>query len=76
MMRRWQKALRDNVPNTKAMNFNKDESPVFEELNLAWATHELVSDHTDEILDWFASRKDGPKLMTAVKPRLDRRLLL
>jgi len=70
MMRRWQKALRDNVAAAKTMNLNKDESPVFEELNVAWAGHELVSDHMDAALDWLAARRDGPKLMTAVNPRL------
>lgn len=72
MTRKWQKTFREKVPSTKSMNFNKDESPVYEELNLAWASHELVADHIDEVLDWFAARKDGPKLMTAVNPRLSR----
>lgn len=70
MMRKWQKALRENVSSSKTMNFIKDESPVFEELNVAWAGHELVSDHMDNALDWFATKVDGPKLMSAVNPRL------
>ena len=70
MMRRWQKALRENVASGKSMSFKMDESPVFEVLNVAWAGHELVSDYMDECLDWFTLGLDGPKLMTAVNPRL------
>lgn len=70
MMRKWQKALRENVTGWRAATFKMDESPVFEELNVAWAGHELVSDHTEAMLDWFAASVDGPKLMTAVNPRL------
>lgn len=69
MMRKWQKALRERVPEIKSINLNKDESPVFEVLNVAYASHELVSDYTDEVLAWFAAKQDGPKLMTAVNPR-------
>lgn len=71
MMRRWQKALREGVTGWRAVVFKMDESPVFEELNVAWAGHELVSDYTDTVLDWFTNSLDGPKLMTAVNPRLD-----
>jgi hypothetical protein len=70
MMRRWQKALRDIVGAAKTPNLYKAESSIFEELNVAWASHELVSDHMDVVLDWLAARIDGPKLMTAVNPRL------
>lgn len=69
MKARWQKALRENVAACKSMSFKADTSPVFEELNLAWAGHELVSDYTDACLDWFSSISDGPKLMSAVNPR-------
>ena len=71
MMRRWQKALRENVASSKNMNLNKEESAVFEELNVAWAGHELVSDHISDAFDWFATKVDGPKLMSAVNPRLE-----
>lgn len=70
MMRRWQKALRENVAGCKTMSFKMDESPVFEELNVAWAGHELVADYTAMCLDWMVANSDGPKFMTAVNPRL------
>ena len=70
MMKKWQKALRDHVPSTKTMNFNKDESPVFEELNVAWAGHELVSDHINEVLDWLMHKynSESMHLLSAINP--------
>ena len=33
--------------------YTPGRSPIFEELNVAWASHELISDTTDSMLDWF-----------------------
>ena len=69
-MRRWQKALRDNGPALMAsISLSKDDSPVFEELNVAFAQHELVSDPVGDVLDWFQHKTDGPKLLSVVNPR-------
>ena len=52
------------------MNFNKDESPVFEELNVAWAGHELVSDYIDHTLDWLLKEynRESLQLLSAINP--------
>ena len=40
------------------------------ELNVAWAGHELVSDHIDECLNWLLKHynKDSPQLLSAINP--------
>ena len=35
--KRWHKILREQVSATRQMNLNHDESPIHEELNIAWA---------------------------------------
>ena len=64
----WIKSL--YAESTKTMNFNKDESPVFEELNVAWAGHELVSDYIDVTLDWLLKEynRDSLQLLSAINP--------
>ena len=46
---RWQDTLK-GVPGLKAVDsLQPEKSPVSEELNLAWARHEIISDHVDEV---------------------------
>ena len=46
---RWQDTLK-GVPGLKAIDsLQPEKSPVSEELNLAWARHEIISDHVDEV---------------------------
>ncbi|CAK0738447.1 hypothetical protein CVIRNUC_001044 [Coccomyxa viridis] len=74
---RWQDTLK-GVPGLKAIDsLQPEKSPVSEELNLAWARHEIISDHVDEVLEWLdARRRDGSaKLLPQVKPRRRQRLL-
>ncbi|DBA66909.1 TPA: hypothetical protein ACH3X2_002029 [Trebouxia sp. C0005] len=52
----WQELLKQHVPATKQMNLKVDESVIHEELNLAWAGHELISDNISSIFKFFQSR--------------------
>ena len=48
-MVRWQDALK-LVPGLQAIDsLQPEKSPILEELNLAWARHEIISDHVDEV---------------------------
>lgn len=52
-MAQWQKALKP-VPGLKAIDsLQPEKSAVSEELNLAWARHELISDSVDEVRRCF-----------------------
>ena len=52
---RWQDTLK-GVPGLKAIDsLQPEKSPVSEELNLAWARHEIISDHVDEVMLSHAS---------------------
>lgn len=48
----WRAALK---PHVEGQDLRPDLGAIPEELNLAWAGHEIVSDTTDEMLDWFES---------------------
>ncbi len=39
--RQWHMLLREKVPATQNMDLNHDESPIHEELNIAWAGTKL-----------------------------------
>lgn len=52
----WQELLKQHVPATKQMNLKVDESVIHEELNLAWAGHELISDNISSIFEFFQSQ--------------------
>jgi hypothetical protein len=58
------------VPQARDLNLKQDESPIFEELNVAWARHELVSDAIDDMFDFFETPTvgDHPKMLAVVKP--------
>ena len=47
-MLKWQMAL-SSVPGLAGVSLEPEKSPVFEELNLAWARHELISDGLNEV---------------------------
>lgn len=49
----WQSLLHQHVAATKQMNLKHDESSIHEELNLAWAGHELVSDNISSVFEFF-----------------------
>ena len=44
----WQKALK-RLPDLAGVSLEAEKSPIFEELNLAWARHELISDGLEEV---------------------------
>lgn len=44
----WQPLLAA-LPGLAGLDLQPETSPIFEELNLAWARHELISDHVDEV---------------------------
>uniref|UniRef100_A0A6U4HBT8 Uncharacterized protein n=1 Tax=Vitrella brassicaformis TaxID=1169539 RepID=A0A6U4HBT8_9ALVE len=46
----------------RGISLTADESAISEELNIAWASHEITAEFTKETLDWFASRGDMSKL--------------
>lgn len=52
----WQGLLKQHVPATKQMSLKHDESAVHEELNLAWAGHELISDNISTVFEFFQSQ--------------------
>lgn len=54
--KQWQQLLKQHVPAAKKMNLNVDESTVHEELNLAWAGHELISDNISSVFQFFQSQ--------------------
>lgn len=56
---KWQAVLRDQVPEAHNMSLEADRSPIFEVLNVAWAGHEIISDTTDAMLDWFAAQRSA-----------------
>lgn len=51
----WQWLIREHVPalNEDVWPLQPDASAIHEELNIAYASHEIISDHIDEMLDWF-----------------------
>ncbi|KAI3435834.1 hypothetical protein D9Q98_001892 [Chlorella vulgaris] len=55
--RKWVKQLNAALPWLKRAGFNfnliSDESQIWQELNLAWAWHEIVSDHVRATLAWL-----------------------
>ncbi|CEM07910.1 unnamed protein product [Vitrella brassicaformis CCMP3155] len=59
----WREAF-SLIPELKkhGLSLTADRSSISEELNVAWASHELTADFTKEILDWFACRGDLSKL--------------
>lgn len=62
----WQPLLEQNVPVVKDMNLKVEESAIHEELNLAWAEHELVSDNISSVLNFFHSSQPA-KIQRAQK---------
>jgi hypothetical protein len=67
---KWQTAIREKVPEAANMPLQSDVSPIFEELNVAWAAHELYADGLDDAFDFFEASPvgDHPKMLAAVKP--------
>ncbi|KAK9862120.1 hypothetical protein WJX84_001804 [Apatococcus fuscideae] len=57
--KRWHKILREAVPVTQQMNLNHDESPIHEELNIAWAGHECISDEIADVFKFFHHKAGG-----------------
>lgn len=48
-MSRWQDALKKVEVLQGLDSLQPEKSAVSEELNLAWARHEIISDHVDEV---------------------------
>jgi hypothetical protein len=44
----------------KQLRLTADASPLSEVLNVAWAAHEITSDMTAEMLDWFEHQLGHP----------------
>lgn len=49
----WQAAIQAHVPGAERLRLSPDASPISEELNLLYAQHELCSETTTDMLDWF-----------------------
>ena len=45
---KWLPALKA-LPGLAGISLVPETSPIYEELNLAWARHEIISDHLDEV---------------------------
>ncbi|KAK9797360.1 hypothetical protein WJX73_002960 [Symbiochloris irregularis] len=50
----WRSLVRSRLPEA---NVAADESAIAEELNVAWASHELVRDPMDEVFDWMEAQR-------------------
>lgn len=50
--------LQENVPGIRGISLEAEVSPIHELLNLAWGGHEIVSDYTGDMFDFFA--RPGP----------------
>lgn len=61
----WQALVRARLPDVSTA---ADESALAEELNVAWAIHELASDPMDGVFDWLVAATSSARLMAAVKP--------
>lgn len=48
-----QAAIQAHVPGAERLRLSPDASPISEELNLLYAQHELCSETTTDMLDWF-----------------------
>lgn len=57
----WRSAV-TGVPGIGGLRLSADESPLSELLNLAWAGHEIVSDHTRAALAWLAAGGKGSSM--------------
>lgn len=55
----WRNVLK---PHSEGQDLRPDLGAIPEELNLAWAGHEIVSDTTDEMLDWFEGHTSSKDL--------------
>jgi hypothetical protein len=68
---RWQEMLRKGVPGIERVRLVADESPVTELFNLAFASHEIVSDYTRVTLAWLAlgGKRNLEKLLKAEQQR-------
>jgi predicted alpha/beta-hydrolase family hydrolase len=51
----WREAL-DSLPFHQSLRLDPDASPIFEELNVLWAMHEIISISTEEVIDWFEAQ--------------------
>jgi hypothetical protein len=51
----WRQHLRESgkVPDFHQLRMHADMSPIFEQLNLLWANHEIASAPTSDMLDFF-----------------------
>jgi len=53
----WREVVTRAVPAARGMPLRADESHIAEVLNVAWASHEIISDFTDATLDWWEARR-------------------
>jgi predicted esterase len=51
----WREAL-ESLPFHQLLRLDPDASPIFEELNVLWAMHEIISSSTEEMIDWFEAQ--------------------
>lgn len=52
------------VPGLGGVSLEAEASPIFEELNLCWARHELISDGLDEVLPLVTSLPGPTRLLS------------
>lgn len=52
----WQSLVRERLPD---LPVEADVSALAEEMNVAWAMHELVSDRMDEVFLWLEQAAGG-----------------
>ncbi|EFJ51724.1 hypothetical protein VOLCADRAFT_103362 [Volvox carteri f. nagariensis] len=58
----WRAVLKAaGVPELQKLRLQPEASPIAEELNLLYAGHELCSETTTDMLDWFEELESGPK---------------
>lgn len=69
-MSRWQDALKKVEVLQGLDSLQPEKSAVSEELNLAWARHEIISDHVDEVSSLSLSLCVAMKYTQGAQPAL------
>eukprot|EP01026_Neomeris_dumetosa_P020694 TRINITY_DN1833_c0_g1_i1.p1 TRINITY_DN1833_c0_g1~~TRINITY_DN1833_c0_g1_i1.p1 ORF type:complete len:473 (-),score=22.30 TRINITY_DN1833_c0_g1_i1:748-2166(-) len=60
----WRSVLLDEIPEIGELDsLQQDESPIAEELNVAWAQHQMISDYTSQVLKWFQDTAKNSTLL-------------
>eukprot|EP00854_Cymbomonas_tetramitiformis_P005869 gene5869-7068_t len=54
----WRELIAGQVPEVAKLPLEDDLSPISEELNMAYASHEIVAEFMEETLAWMAGERE------------------